>query len=108
MSTHGGQQYGRMYTWVYNYTSTYRPVIKIMNFPQINLASILNLLVVIFKRGSVPLATVHPRFRCFARVFPAKRLELKSLKNSKRHTKSEELRPRGPQFLSLRLSLKAL
>ena len=32
--------------------------------------------------------TVHPRFRCFARVFPAKRLDLKSLKG---WSKAEEL-----------------
>jgi hypothetical protein len=41
----------------------------------------------------------------FARVFPAKRLELKNLK---RQTKAEEEEPRCPFLLSLRLSLKAL
>ena len=46
-----------------------------------------------------------PRFRHFARVFPKKRLELKSLKG---WTKAEELRDPVPKLLSLRLSLKAL
>jgi hypothetical protein len=41
----------------------------------------------------------------FARVFPEKRLELKSLK---RQTKAEEEGTRGPFLLSLRLPLKAL
>jgi hypothetical protein len=41
----------------------------------------------------------------FARVFPQKRLELKSLE---KQTKAEELRKQLPRFLSLRLSLKAL
>ena len=41
----------------------------------------------------------------FARVFPEKRIELKSLKGQ---TKAEEEGPRGPFLLSLRLSLKAL
>jgi hypothetical protein len=48
---------------------------------------------------------VHPRFRRFPRVFSKKRLEQKSLK---RQTKAEELGARGPELLSLRLSLKAL
>ena len=41
----------------------------------------------------------------FARVFPEKRLELKSLKE---WTKAEELEARVPKLLSLRPSLKAL
>jgi hypothetical protein len=41
----------------------------------------------------------------FARVFPEKRLELKSLKG---WTKAEELGDRVPELLSLRPSLKAL
>jgi hypothetical protein len=40
----------------------------------------------------------------FARVFPEKRLELKSLKG---RTKAEEEGPPGPFLLSLRPSLKA-
>ena len=48
---------------------------------------------------------VHPRFRHFARVFPTKGLELKSLK---RQTKAEEEGTPGPFLFSLRLSLKAL
>jgi hypothetical protein len=40
----------------------------------------------------------------FARVFPEKRLELKSLKGQ---TKAEELGNQVPELLSLRLSLKA-
>ena len=36
---------------------------------------------------------VHPRFRRFARVFPEKRLELKSLKGQ---TKAEEEETRSP------------
>jgi hypothetical protein len=55
------------------------------------------------REGTSP--RVHPRFRCFPRVFPAKRLEVKSLK---KQTKAEELGTRCPQFLSFRLSLKAL
>jgi hypothetical protein len=41
----------------------------------------------------------------FARVFPEKRLELKSLKG---WTKAEELGDRVPELLSLRPSIKAL
>ena len=41
----------------------------------------------------------------FARVFPEKRLELKSLKGQ---TKAEEEETRDPFLLSLRLPLKAL
>ena len=41
----------------------------------------------------------------FARVFPEKRLELKSFKGQ---TKAEEEGTPGPFLLSLRLSLKAL
>jgi hypothetical protein len=41
----------------------------------------------------------------FARVFPEKRLELKSLKGQ---TKPEELEDQVPELLSLRLPLKAL
>ena len=41
----------------------------------------------------------------FARVFPEKRLELKSLKGQ---TKTEELGTRSPELLSFRLPLKAL
>ena len=48
---------------------------------------------------------MHPRFRRFPRVFPKKRLELKSLK---RQTKAEEEGTPGPFLLSLRLPLKAL
>jgi hypothetical protein len=42
---------------------------------------------------------VHPRFRHFARFFPEKRLELKSLKGQ---TKAEELGDQVPELLSLR------
>ena len=52
-----------------------------------------------------PSPAVLPRFRRFPTVFPKKRLELKSLKGQ---TKTEELGARGPELLSLRLSLKAL
>ena len=55
-------------------------------------------------RGVRALA-VHPRFRCFPRVFLEERLDLKSLKG---RTKAEELRKLLPQFLSLRPPLKAL
>ena len=48
---------------------------------------------------------VYPRFRCFARVFPAKLLDLKSLRGQ---TKAEELGAQVPEFLRLRLSPKAL
>ena len=41
----------------------------------------------------------------FPRVFPEKRLELKSFKG---WTKAEELGARGPELLSLRPPLKAL
>jgi hypothetical protein len=41
----------------------------------------------------------------FARVFPEKQLELKSLKGQ---TKAEELGDRVPELRSLRLPLKAL
>jgi hypothetical protein len=41
----------------------------------------------------------------FARIFPEKRLELKSLKG---WTKAEELEAPCPEFLGLRTSLKAL
>jgi hypothetical protein len=41
----------------------------------------------------------------FARVFPEKRLELKSLNKL---TKAEELADDVPELLSLRLSLKAI
>ena len=47
---------------------------------------------------------MHPRFHCFARVFLAKWLGLKSLKGQT----NEELGTRGPQFLSLRLPLNAI
>jgi hypothetical protein len=42
---------------------------------------------------------------CFARVFPEKRLELKSLKGQ---TKAQDKGTPGPFLLNLRLSLKAL
>jgi hypothetical protein len=60
--------------------------------------------VAILVRGSV-----SPRCALGSAVLPefflAKRLELKSLKGQ---TKAAELGPRGSQFLSLRLPLKAL
>ena len=48
---------------------------------------------------------MHPRLRCFARAFPTKRLDLKSLKGQ---TKAEELGDVVRELLSLRLPLKAL
>jgi hypothetical protein len=48
---------------------------------------------------------MHPRFRYFARVFLAERLDLKSLRGK---TKAEELGDQVPDFHSLRLTLKAL
>jgi hypothetical protein len=48
---------------------------------------------------------VRPRFRCFAPVFPEKRLELKSLKGQ---TKAEELRDPSQEKLVQNLVLKIL
>jgi hypothetical protein len=48
---------------------------------------------------------VHSRFHCFARVFPAKRLDLKSLKGQR---KAEELEPPWFKLLKFSLPLKDL
>ena len=58
-----------------------------------------------FFKEEVRVRSGHPRFCYFAWVLPEKRLDLKNLK---RQTKAEDLGTRDPQFLSLRLSLKAL
>jgi hypothetical protein len=58
----------------------------------------------LLKEGVRALA-VHSRVRCFSRDYPAKRLDLKSLKDQ---TKAEEQGPRWFELLSLRLGLKTL
>ena len=58
------------------------------------------------RRSSVlPCPLGAPSVPLFPRVFPEKRLDLKSLKEQ---TKTEELAARCPEFFSLRLSLEAL